>query len=74
MKKQLDWTKYHAEVWKLDDFKEFLLESCNGVYNQDPIENWRKGCILPFPKNGDLSTLKTIEESPLHKQLQRYTI
>ena len=26
-----------AEVWKLDDFKEFLLESCNRVYFQEPI-------------------------------------
>ena len=26
-----------AEVWKLDDFKEFMLESCNCVYFQEPI-------------------------------------
>ena len=57
-KKAVGLDEIPAEVWKLDDFKEFLLESCNSVYNQDPIESWRKGCILPFPKKGDLSTLK----------------
>ena len=25
------------------------------MYNQDPIERWREGCILPFPKKGDLT-------------------
>ena len=34
-------------VWKLDEFQEFLLESCNRVYSQ---ERWREDCILPFPK------------------------
>ena len=24
------------------------------VYNQNPIDRWTKGCILPFPKKGDL--------------------
>ena len=43
-----------AEVWKLDNFKEFLLESCNPVYFQESIVSWTKGCILPFPKKGDL--------------------
>ena len=30
-----------AEVWKIDDFQEFLLESCNCVYNQESIRRWR---------------------------------
>ena len=47
-----------AEVWKLYDFKELLLESCNRVYFQEPIVSWTKGCILPFPKKGDLSITK----------------
>ena len=29
-----------AEVWKLEDFKEFLLESCNRVHLQEPIARW----------------------------------
>ena len=49
-----------AEVWKLEDF--FLLESCNSVYSQETIERWREGCILPFPKKGNLSLKKTIGE------------
>ena len=47
-----------AEVWKFDDFKEFLLESCNRVYFQEPIVSSTNGCILPFPKKGDLSITK----------------
>ena len=47
-----------AEVWKIDDFQEFLLESCNCVYNQESIRRWREGCILPFPKKGNLSITK----------------
>ena len=46
-----------ATVWKLDDFKEFLLESCNRVYFQEPIVSWTNGCILPFTKKGDLSII-----------------
>ena len=47
-----------AEVWKIDVFQEFLLESCNCVYNQECIKRWREGCILPFPKKGNLSITK----------------
>ena len=44
-----------AEFLKLNDFKELLIESCNRVYFQETIVSWKNGCILPFPKNGDLS-------------------
>ena len=44
-----------AEVRKLDEFREVLLESCNREYSQEIIERWRDGCILPSPKNGNLS-------------------
>ena len=45
-----------------------LLRHCNAVNNQNPIDIWMKGCILTFPKTGDLglaknyrvTTLKTI--------------
>ena len=43
-----------GEVWKLDDFNDILLQLCNAVYNGNQIDKWRKGCILPFPKKGDL--------------------
>ena len=52
-----------AEVWKLDYFKEFLLESCNRVYFQEPIVSWTNGCILPFPKKGDLSITKKLQRN-----------
>ena len=30
----------------------------DAVYNQNPIDRWMKGCILPFPKKGDLGLAK----------------
>ena len=42
------------EVWKTRKFNEILLRHCNTVYNQNIIDGWIKGCILPFPKKGDL--------------------
>ena len=35
-----------------------MLRHCNAVYNQNPIDRWMKGCILPFPKKGDLGLAK----------------
>ena len=42
------------EVWKYGAFNHELLHFCNKVYNQEPIQRWTQGCILPFPKKGDL--------------------
>ena len=42
------------EVWKTRQFDDILLRHCNTVYNQNPIDRWMMGCILPFPKKGDL--------------------
>ena len=46
------------EVWKARQFDDILFRHCNAVYNQNPIDRWMKGCILPFPKNGDLGLAK----------------
>ena len=46
------------EVWKTRQFDHILLRHCNAVYNQNPIDRWTKGCILPFPKKGDLRLAK----------------
>ena len=46
------------EVWKTRQFDNILLRHCNAVYNQNPINRWMKGCILPFPKKGDLGLAK----------------
>ena len=42
------------EVWKREELSEILLGFCNDVYNQESIESWVEGCLLPFPKKGDL--------------------
>ena len=31
------------------------------MYNQNIIERWTKGCILPFPKKGDLEIAKNYQ-------------
>ena len=46
------------EVWKTRKFDDILLRHCNAVYNQIPIDRWIKGCILAFPKKGDLGLVK----------------
>ena len=46
------------EVWKTRQFDDILLRHCNAVYNQNPIDRWMRGCILPFPKKGDLGLAK----------------
>ena len=46
------------EVWKTRQFDDILLQQCNAVYNQNTIDRWMKGCILPFPKKGDLGLAK----------------
>ena len=47
-----------AEVWKIDDFHPLLLDFYNNVYNQDPINRRREGCLLPIPKKGNLVITK----------------
>ena len=46
------------KVWKTGQFDNILLRHYNAVYNQNPIDRWMKGCILPFPKKGDLGLAK----------------
>ena len=46
------------EVWKTRQFNDILFRHCNAVYNQNPIDKWVKGSILPFPKKGDLGFAK----------------
>ena len=45
-------------MWKTKQFDDILLRQCNAVYSQNRIERWTKGCILPFPKKGDLGLAK----------------
>ena len=49
------------EVWKTRQFDDILLRHCNAVYSQNPIDRWMKGCILPFPKKGELGLAKNYQ-------------
>ena len=40
------------------EFDDILLQHCNAVHNQNTIDRWMKGCILPFPKKVDLGLAK----------------
>ena len=70
------------EVWKTRQFDDILLRHCNAVYNQNPIDRWTKGCILPFPKKGDLElamnyrsiTLTSIAARIYHALLQNHIV
>ena len=46
------------EVWKTRKFDDILLRHCNAIYNQNPIDRWMKGCILPFPKMSNFGLAK----------------
>ena len=46
------------EVWRTREFDDILLRHCNAVYSQNSIDRWMKGCILLFPKKGDLGLAK----------------
>ena len=48
------------DVWKTKKFDNILLLYCNTVYHQNTIDRWTKGCILPFPKKGDLRIAKNL--------------
>ena len=40
-------------------FNSNLFIFCNEVNNQTVINVWRKDCILPFPKKGDLCNVES---------------
>ena len=39
-----------SEVWKTKQFDDMLLQHCNAVYNQDPIDRWIKDASSPSLK------------------------
>ena len=49
------------EVWKTREFDNILLWHCNAVYNQNTIDRWTKGYILPFPKKSDIGIAKNYQ-------------
>ena len=52
-----------SEVWKIRQFDGILLQHCKAIYNQNTIDRWTKGCILPFPKKGNLRLAKNYQET-----------
>ena len=62
------------EVWKTRQFNDILLRQCNAVYSQNRIERWTKGCILPFPKKGDLGLTLTSIAAKIYNALLRNRI
>ena len=50
--------KITPEVWKKRKFDDQLVQYCKSVYNQNTIDRWTKGCILPFFKKVDLGIAK----------------
>ena len=53
-RKAAEHDEFSPEIWKTRQFDDILLQHGNAVYNQNPTDRWMKGCILPFPKKGDL--------------------
>ena len=53
-------TSYYCNYPK---FKDILLQRCNTLYNGKVIERWTEGCILPFPKKGDLGLAKKLKRN-----------
>ena len=53
------------EVWKTKEFDDILLRHCNAVYNQNTIDRWTKGCILPFPNENDIGIAKNYRDITL---------
>ena len=49
---------FYPEEWKTRKFNDILFRHSNAVYNQNTIDRWTKGYILPFPKKGDLRIAK----------------
>ena len=46
------------KIWMTREFDDILLQQCNAAYNQNTINRWRKGGILPFPAKHDLGIAK----------------
>ena len=64
-KKAAGLDEIHPEVWKTRKFDDIQFRYCNAVYNQNIIDRWTKGCILPFSKKSDLRRAKNYRGVPL---------
>ena len=53
-RKAVSLDEIQLEICKTRKFDDLLHRYCSAVYNQNTIDIWTKGCIIPFPKIGDL--------------------
>ena len=53
-KKAAGLNRIPPEAWETGKFNDLLLYYCNEVYNGNVIQSWTEGCMLHFPKKGDL--------------------
>ena len=56
--------KYPQKCGRPENLTTYCSDT-NVVYNQNPIDKWMKGCILPFPKKGDLGLAKNYRDITL---------
>ena len=55
LEKPAVWIEYQSEVWKNGSLNEELLSICNDLLRTGTApDQWRKSCIIPIPKKGDL--------------------
>ena len=54
-RKEVGLDEMPPEAGKTRQFNDILFRHCNAVYNQNTIDGWTEGCILLFPKKGDLA-------------------
>ena len=54
------WTRFFQKYCpgRPDNSTTYCSETANAVYNQNLIDRWMKGCILPFLKKGDFGLAK----------------
>ena len=53
--------KYPQKHGRPGNSADILLQDCNAVCNWNTIDRWIKGCILLFPKEGDLRIAKNYQ-------------
>jgi len=55
LEKHVGFDRVPVEVWKNRTLNEELLAICNDLLrNGTALDLWRKSCIIPIPKKGDL--------------------
>ena len=59
------------EKWKIREFDDIVLRHYNALYNQNTIDRWTKGCILPFPNKCDVGLAKNYRGITLSSMMDK---